>query len=70
MGANNTISASRKLLRLAALRGKLDVCTDTIYRWIRESGFPKPIKLSRNTGMWDEAEVDAWIEARAAQRAA
>lgn len=71
MAATHTTSAPRKLLRLAALRTKLGgVCVDTVYRWIRESGLPKPIKLSRSTGLWDEAEVDAWIEARAQERAA
>ena len=61
--------ATRKLIRMAALRQKLGgVAVSTVYRWMDESGLPRPIPLGRNTGAWDEAEVDAWINARAANR--
>jgi predicted DNA-binding transcriptional regulator AlpA len=60
---------SRKLLRLSGLRRKLgDISIPTVYRWMQEIGLPRPIKLTRNVGMWDEAEVDAWIESRASER--
>lgn len=40
----------------------------TIYRAIKASGFPKPIKLGRLTSRWRRSEVIAFIEARAAER--
>jgi len=39
----------------------------TLYRWIRDYGFPAGIMLGPNTRAWPAHEVDAWLEARAAQ---
>ena len=39
----------------------------TLYRWIKERGFPAGILLGPNTRAWPEDEVDAWLEARAAE---
>ncbi|HAR34795.1 MAG TPA: AlpA family transcriptional regulator [Desulfobacter sp.] len=32
----------------------------TIWRWVKTSGFPKPIKLSKGCSRWDIEEVEAW----------
>lgn len=48
-----------------ARAGKLPVSPATIWRWGREGKFPKPFKLSNGVTVWDEAEVDAFIAARA-----
>ena len=66
-------SPTRKLLRLPALREKLGsintpVGATTIYRWMKEANFPRPIKLGRRVALWDEGEVNAWIEQRAGFR--
>jgi predicted DNA-binding transcriptional regulator AlpA len=59
----------RKLLRLPALRAKLGgVSTSTIYRSMRSEGFPLPIKLTRQVSLWDESEVDTWIQLAAQAR--
>jgi prophage regulatory protein len=39
-----------------------------IWRLVRASQFPEPIKLGVQTNAWNEAEIDAWLEARAAAR--
>lgn len=36
----------------------------TIWRWVRECGFPEPIRLTRGSTRWRRAEVEAWIEDR------
>ena len=43
----------------------------TLWRWMKDEslGFPKPIVLARNR-YWREAEVQAWIDQRAAKQAA
>jgi prophage regulatory protein len=40
----------------------------TLKRRIDRDGFPKPIRLGENSVAWIEAEVDAWLQARAAER--
>jgi predicted DNA-binding transcriptional regulator AlpA len=62
---------SRRLLRLPALRQKFgNISARSIRRWILELGFPKPLKITRSIGMWDESQVDAWITRRDAQLSA
>lgn len=36
----------------------------TLYRWIRDNGFPPGVLLGPNTRAWPEDEIDAWIERR------
>lgn len=49
-----------------------DLCQDlgitrtTLWRWIDEPGFPKPIKRG-NTVLFDVAAVEAWLTGGAAQ---
>lgn len=37
----------------------------TINDWIKERGFPKPIRLSQTLALWRVSEVVQWVEARA-----
>jgi len=41
----------------------VDRCT--IWKWVREGQFPKPVKLSRGCTRWRLADVEAWENARA-----
>ena len=36
----------------------------TVVGWMERKGFPLPHRLGCNTLAWDEAEVDAWIDAQ------
>ncbi len=40
-----------------------------IYARLREGAFPQPVRLGHRTVVWREAEVRAWMNARAATRA-
>ncbi len=42
---------------------------DHLRRKVRDGSFPTPIPLSESRIGWIEAEIDRWIEERAAQRA-
>jgi prophage regulatory protein len=42
----------------------------TLSRWIKNNGFPRPVKLGPNTVAWPEDEVQAWLESRRAKSAA
>ena len=62
-----------KVIRRSGVADKCGNSGSTIDRWSNDPrfehlDFPKPFKLGDNTTVWDEAEVDAWLEARAAER--
>jgi prophage regulatory protein len=65
-----TAEAKRTLsvLRLPAVRAKTQLPTSTIYALMAAGKFPKPIALSVNTRGWIEADVDAFLQARIAER--
>ncbi len=60
----------RRILRLPATIEKTGLGRDSIYRLgrDRESGFPKPVKLSERASGWFEDELDTWLAKRAAER--
>jgi len=45
----------------AARPGLLPVSPATIWRWVRESKFPKPFKLGTSVTVWDLNEVESFI---------
>lgn len=36
----------------------------TLMRWIRDEGFPQPIRLGPNSVAWREEEIAAWLDSR------
>ena len=60
-------------LRYKTTAQKCDVSIITIRRWATKPeyesmGFPRPVSLGENSVGFIEAEVDAFLEARAAKR--
>ena len=54
-------------LRPARVAEKLDVSVPTVYRYVRtDPTFPRPVKLTPRTTVFDDAQLDAWIEGRRA----
>lgn len=45
--------------------GLLAVSEKTVWTWVKQGKFPKPIKLSDNVTVWRMSEVQAWIDAQA-----
>jgi prophage regulatory protein len=41
---------------------------DHLRRLVKAGKFPRPIRLSESRIAWDEAEIDSWLKARAAER--
>lgn len=56
---------SKKISARAARYGLLSVSEKTIWQWVKQGKFPKPIKLSANVTVWRLSEVTLWIESRA-----
>ncbi len=50
------------LVELGIVRNRV-----TLQRWIRELGFPKPIRLGPNSVAWRWDAVEKWLEAREAE---
>lgn len=45
--------------------GMLPVSPATIWRWVRDGKFPKPIKMGDCVTVWRSEDIDAFIERRA-----
>lgn len=61
---------AERILRLPEVKARTTLGRSTIYDAITRGDFPQPMKLGLRAVGWIEAEVDAWVEARKAQRKA
>lgn len=39
-----------------------------LHRLIKAGKFPRPVKLGENRNAWPEREIDAWLDAKVAER--
>lgn len=61
--SNVTLPSADKIrayLTAKQLAARLSVSLPTIWRWARETDFPKPIKLSANCTRWKLQDIEAW----------
>ena len=40
------------------------VASSTIWGWVKNGTFPKPIKLSKNCTAWNSVDVEDWAQLR------
>jgi prophage regulatory protein len=59
-----------RIIRADELKDKVGYSIMTVWRLERDGKFPKRIQLGAGAVGWIESEVDAWIAARMAERAA
>ncbi|ELY2920577.1 AlpA family phage regulatory protein [Cronobacter sakazakii] len=52
---------NEKLMPISAVTEVTGYATSTIYEWMREGKFPRPVKNGRSV-RWPSSEVDAWIK--------
>lgn len=52
------------LLRVKEVVKKTGLGKSTIWSWVKDGKFPKPIKLSERISAWKESDIDAWIEGK------
>lgn len=55
---------NRILLRIGEVSKRTTISKPHIYTLIRQGKFPKPIKLTINTSVWIESDINAWIDSR------
>ncbi len=60
---------SETLLPLRAVLACTSLSRSSVYRFMAEGTFPKPVALGTRKA-WLESEVSEWIDARIAERAA
>lgn len=58
-------SAEKCFLREAQLvPHMIPVSPATLWRWVREGTFPRPVRLSSRITAWRTEDVERWIKAR------
>jgi prophage regulatory protein len=55
-------------LRREAVEERYDVPTSTLYSWMAAGKFPKPVKFGSGSVRWPAHELDAYDQARIAER--
>ena len=57
-----------RLLPIAAVVEKAGISRPYVWKLIGQSAFPRPLHLGKRARAWRSDELDAWIEARTAER--
>jgi prophage regulatory protein len=57
-----------RVLREPQVCSRIGIHRATMWRKIAAGKFPKPIKIGANSNGWIEAEIDAWLHERIAER--
>ena len=51
----------KKFLRIKSVIEKTGLAKSTIWLWVSENKFPKPLKLSPRITVWEEEKIDKWM---------
>jgi prophage regulatory protein len=52
---------NKKILRYKGVVDKAGISRSTMYGYIKQGNFPKPIRLGKRAVGWLEHEIDEWI---------
>mgnify|MGYP005750593657 CR=1 FL=1 len=55
---------NERILRRPEVEARTGLSRSTIYHWIQQGEFPKPVALGARLVGWRESDVSAWLEAR------
>ena len=53
-----------RIIRKPELLAITGVSAATIYRWIAEGSFPRPVRLGSNSSGWRASHVQDWLDSR------
>jgi prophage regulatory protein len=53
---------NKKLIRIESVINKTGLAKSTVWAWVKENRMPAPIKLSARVTVWNESELDEWID--------
>lgn len=55
---------TERILRRPDVEARTGLSRSTIYHWMKEGTFPKPVALGARLVGWRERDVQSWLEAR------
>ena len=58
-----------RFLRRRSVEDRTGLSRSTIYLQVQCGTFPRPVRIGGRAVAWLESDIDAWIEARLADRA-
>ncbi|WP_298166614.1 AlpA family transcriptional regulator [Novosphingobium sp.] len=58
-----------RLVRFKEVQHRVGLGRSTIYRWMAEGKFPKPVQLGGYAVAWAEEDISTWIEESAVKSA-
>ncbi len=56
--------APARLIRLKEVQNRVGLGRSTIYRWMAEGNFPKPVRLGGHAVAWVLEDIDRWVSQR------
>ena len=57
-----------RIVRLREVMARTGLSRSTIYVWVAEGRFPKPVPLGARSVGWIESELEKWLRDRIAAR--
>lgn len=54
-------ATGERLLRLRDVCDRVHVGKSTVWRWVSEGRFPRPIRLGARCTVWRQSDLDAWM---------
>ena len=69
--ADNRLTILRpadQLIRDRDVAARLDIARSTLWKWVADGIFPKPLRLGPRAVRWRVADLEAWISRAAAGR--
>jgi prophage regulatory protein len=56
---------SEKILRKPEVLARVGIKNSTLYAWIAQGSFPRPLRIGSRAVGWQESQIDKWIEQKA-----
>jgi prophage regulatory protein len=53
-----------RILRRPAVEQKVGIGRSTLYAWVAEGTFPRPVRLGARAVGWRESDIHNWLESR------
>jgi prophage regulatory protein len=55
---------SDTMLRRHQVEARTGLSRSTLYDWMKNNKFPKPVKLGERIVAWRESDIDNWLKSR------
>jgi prophage regulatory protein len=53
---------TNRLLRISEVCNHTSLAKSTIWLWVAQEKFPKPLSLSPTVKVWRKGDIDTWID--------